>query len=77
LLVNKGLFRAVYISSARHGLRDEGLVSLLDVSRRDDAARGITGVLAYHDHAFIQALEGPEPPVNAMFEAFRLTVHLT
>jgi hypothetical protein len=59
--MGKGLFRAVYISTARHDLRDEELATLLDVSRRNNAARGITGALAYHDHAFIQVLEGRRP----------------
>ncbi len=60
------LFRAIYISSATHDLRDEELVALLDVSRRNNAARGITGALAYHDYAFIQVLEGPEVLVEAL-----------
>ena len=64
--MDKGLFRAVYISTARHDLRDEELAVLLDVSRRNNAVRGVTGALAYHDHAFIQALEGPEVPVEAL-----------
>ena len=64
--MDEGLFRAVYISTAKHDLHDEELAVLLDVSRRNNAARGITGALAYHDHAFIQVLEGPEAPVEAL-----------
>lgn len=64
--MEEGLFRAVYISTARQDLRDEELATLLNVSRRNNAARGITGALAYHDRAFIQVLEGPEAPVEAL-----------
>ncbi len=66
LMENEKLFRAIYISTARHDLRDEELAALLDVSRRNNAARGITGALAYHDRAFIQVLEGPEALVEAL-----------
>ena len=65
-LVNEKLLRAVYISTARHDLRDEELATLLEVSRRNNAARGVTGALAYHDRAFIQVLEGPEAAVEAL-----------
>ena len=64
--MNEKLLRAVYISTARHDLSDEELATLLDVSRRNNAARGVTGALAYHDHAFIQVLEGPEAQVEAL-----------
>ena len=62
-----GLLRAVYASTARRDLRDEELVALLDVSRRDNAARwDVTGALAYHDRAFIQVLEGPRASVEVL-----------
>ncbi len=60
------LFRAIYVSTARHDLRDEELASLLDVSRHNNAAQGITGALGYHDRSFIQVLEGPKGPVEAL-----------
>ncbi len=60
------LFRAIYVSTATRDLRDEELVPLLEVSRRNNAAQDITGVLGYHDHSFIQVLEGPEGPVEAL-----------
>ena len=60
------LFRAIYVSTATHGLRDEELVPLLEASRRNNAAWDITGVLGYHDRSFIQVLEGPKGPVEAL-----------
>ena len=62
-----GLLRAVYVSTATRDLRDEELVALLDVSRRDNAARwDVTGALAYHDRVFIQVLEGPRASTEAL-----------
>ena len=60
------LIRAIYVSTATRDLRDEELVSLLDVCRRNNATRGITGVLAYHDRSFVQVLEGPTNSVEAL-----------
>jgi hypothetical protein len=60
------LFRAIYVSTAKRDLRDEELAHLLEVSRRNNAAWDITGVLCYHDGSFIQVLEGPEGPVEAL-----------
>lgn len=64
--MDEGLFRAVYVSAATRDLRDGELAAILDVSRRNNAARGVTGALAYHDRAFVQVLEGPEAAVEAL-----------
>ena len=61
-----GLFRAIYVSAASHDLTDGALAAILDVSRRNNAAQGVTGALAYHDRAFVQVLEGPEAAVEAL-----------
>jgi hypothetical protein len=60
------LFRAIYVSTATGDFGDEELVPLLDVSRRNNAASDITGVLGYHDYSFLQVLEGPKGPVEAL-----------
>ncbi|WP_299283137.1 BLUF domain-containing protein [uncultured Tateyamaria sp.] len=38
---------------------------ILNISRRNNARDGITGLLAYHDGRFLQVLEGPEGAVAA------------
>ena len=70
--MNEGLFRAVYVSAASHDLADGELAAILDVSRRNNVAWGVTGALAYHDRAFVQVLEGPEAAVEALLEATRV-----
>lgn len=44
------------------------LVELLNVSRRNNARIGVTGMLLYKGGVFMQALEGPEAAVRALQE---------
>ncbi len=53
-----------YSSRAAKDFSDDELAELLDVSRRNNARLGLTGVLLYRDGRFLQYLEGPEPVVS-------------
>jgi len=57
----------VYLSQATHDFQDEELADLLAVSRRNNAATSITGLLMYESRLFMQALEGPRAAVEALF----------
>ena len=46
----------------------EDIAAILAVSRRNNAAEGITGMLLYHDQSFLQVLEGEEPALSRRFE---------
>jgi hypothetical protein len=49
----------VYVSQAKYLFQETELKDILDISRRNNIARGITGMLLYDDGGtFIQALEG-------------------
>ena len=65
-----GLFRLVYAS--RNLLPDAAaqaeVSAILATARANNAALGITGALLFCDDAFVQALEGPMPAVEALFE---------
>jgi hypothetical protein len=65
------LRRLIYFSSATRELPDAELVELLAISRRNNAALGITGALLHHDRQFVQILEGPDAEVRRMFERIR------
>ncbi|MGY6632609.1 MAG: BLUF domain-containing protein [Alkalilacustris sp.] len=65
------MLRIVYFSSSPTPLSPEDLAALLAVSRRNNAADGITGLLLYHDQNFLQVLEGEEAAVTACFERIR------
>lgn len=59
--------RIVYLSSAVGLVEPTVLADILDVSRRNNNADGITGALFFHDGNFIQVLEGPAEKVTACF----------
>ncbi len=62
------LYRIVYLSSAVGPITPAVLADILDRSRRNNKADGITGVLLYDEGNFIQVLEGPKDEVTACFD---------
>ena len=66
------LISIVYISSARQLFSDQALHELLDLSRRNNATRDITGLLLYWDGNFLQYVEGPEAAVDALLDRIRI-----
>jgi len=63
---NDDLWQLVYVSSATELFTREALEILLVTCRARNAARGVTGMLAYHDGNFMQALEGSRDRVEAL-----------
>ena len=61
------MHRLLYISTARTILSPEELRQILLVSRRNNGAAGVTGLLVVGGKRFLQALEGPEEAVRATF----------
>lgn len=61
----------VYYSSARHAFDTAALSRLLETSRRNNSACGVTGMLLFHDGNFIQALEGPTASVGRTFDRIK------
>ena len=57
----------VYISTAREPISDATCQQILAVSRRNNNAAGVTGLLVAGDKRFLQALEGPEAAVAATY----------
>lgn len=58
----------VYLSSSKGLLSNEELNNILHLSRQNNSAQGITGILLYFNGSIIQALEGSEEKVKAMYE---------
>lgn len=65
------LTNVVYVSAATHHLDPAELGRIVDVSRRNNARHGITGLLLHHEGNFMQALEGAETEVLALVERIR------
>lgn len=61
-------YRIVYISSSVGQIDATTLADILEQSRRNNSADGITGALLFHDGNFIQILEGPQAEVTACFD---------
>jgi hypothetical protein len=61
------LFQVVYTSTAAESFSRTELMDLLKGSVRRNTKAGITGLLLYQDGTFMQALEGEEAAVTALF----------
>ena len=66
------LIRIVYISKYKlHKIVDEYIDTLTDILRsaqRNNKPRNVTGALLFDDEYFVQALEGEEADVKAIFD---------
>ena len=65
------MIRLLYISTARSPLTPAELERVLRVSRRNNRAVDVTGLLIVGGRRFLQALEGPVEAVLATFERIR------
>lgn len=61
------LHRVIYLSNSSRGFSADQIAQILEVSRRNNAAEDITGLLVCHDDCFFQTLEGPHDAVRARF----------
>ncbi|WP_299437758.1 phosphate-starvation-inducible PsiE family protein [uncultured Rhodospira sp.] len=62
------MIQITYASTATTPMSTADLRDILTVSRRYNAAHGITGMLLYHEGTFLQVLEGEEPEVEALVD---------
>tara|TARA_Y100001934_G_scaffold274873_1_gene368158 strand:- start:8432 stop:8863 length:432 start_codon:yes stop_codon:yes gene_type:complete len=58
----------MYLSNSKPELKQSDLDAILEVSRRNNPSRGITGLLVFANGVFIQVLEGPTTEVHNLFE---------
>jgi len=61
------LVRLIYASRPSETLSIHELDSILSVSKRNNAANHLSGILVYGDHFFLQCLEGPRNEVNESY----------
>jgi hypothetical protein len=62
----------IYISTARNAFPDAAMIrSVLEVSRRNNARDGLTGLLLVGGRRFLQVLEGPEAALEIAFARIR------
>ena len=61
------LLSLVYVSAATRSFDQRDLAELLQTSRRNNAALGVTGLLLHVGGNFMQALEGDDEQVDALY----------
>ena len=61
------MVRCVYASRAATALTSAVVEDILERSRVNNPANGITGILCYSGDVFIQVLEGGRGPVNRLY----------
>ena len=62
------LMHCIYSSRASVAIRDVEIQALLASSRRNNPARGITGMLLFIEGSFFQVLEGSSDAVDEIYE---------
>lgn len=62
------MYFLLYMSSASQKFSAAELGALLDRARKNDAARGVTGMLLHADGSFIQYIEGERDTVLGLFD---------
>jgi Sensors of blue-light using FAD len=60
------IYHLVYASLAVERLKQTQLLDLLKISRLNNEARGLTGMLLYRDGLYLQLLEGPREEVTRL-----------
>lgn len=66
------MFYLVYVSMAADDLKEGDLLDILAKSREGNRKHEITGLLLHKDGNFMQALEGEETVVRALYDKIRL-----
>lgn len=61
------MYRTVYVSSASRDFEESDIRYILEQSHRNNAARGMTGALLFHEGNFLQILEGERETVEALY----------
>lgn len=65
------LYELIYTSLASKEMNPDDLKSILEISRANNEASDITGILMYHNRTFIQLLEGPKEEVLSTYERIK------
>lgn len=66
------MLQVIYISTAATGMSESVVADILRVSRMNNAAADVTGLLLYDGYRFLQALEGPSAEVNAIYARVKI-----
>ena len=62
------LIELIYASAMTAPMSSQELAKILTISRRNNGALGVTGLLLQHRRSFLQVLEGPTTVVEEVFD---------
>lgn len=62
------MFYLIYVSHAADGLKSSDLHDILNKARQNNTTLGITGLLLYKNHRFMQLIEGREAVVRDLYQ---------
>lgn len=62
------VYQLLYISAATQEVSEAELEEILAVARTNNMSLNITGMLLFHEGSFIQALEGEQQAVDALYQ---------
>lgn len=65
--MSNDLFRLIYVSTARPGLSETDISSLLNTSQSNNHERRLTGYLVHNGQNFMQLIEGARQEVADLF----------
>lgn len=61
------LVRLLYASRSNEPITPESVDELLNQCRRNNQSTGITGILCFSDHCYLQVIEGGRKAVNELY----------
>lgn len=65
------LIQCIYASAAIDEIGQRDLANILEEARERNTAKDITGMLVFHEGAFLQVLEGPAAAVETLVKAIK------
>lgn len=65
------IYYLVYLSSASHLYTDAEMLEILSVSRKNNTAKNITGILLYFEGSILQVLEGEKETVRKLYDTIK------
>jgi len=65
------MYQLVYHSSEAYPLSAEDIEDILNKAREFNAKHQITGCLLYHEHEFLQILEGEKETIQALYQKIK------
>ncbi len=65
--MQESLYQLVYMSAAAPELTKDALIDILAAAQKNNAKRGITGLLLHSDGNVIQVIEGQKEDVEALY----------